>query len=81
MHGPWLFITTLVRIGAFANFGDKPWYDITMVTFAGASLHFSAEHFIHGTISRSKYLQAGGFDVVGLTWMWLARNAATGGRG
>ena len=78
IHGPWLFITTLVRVGAYINFGDKTWYDVTLVTFAGASLHFTAEFFIHGTIPRSTFLKAGGFDVGGLIWMWLARDAVTG---
>lgn len=69
----------MVRIGTYMNFGDKTWYDMSIVTLTAASLHFSAEFFVHGTISTSKYLQAGGFDVGGLIWMWLARHAVTGG--
>lgn len=79
VYAPWLCITTTIRIFTFLNFGDKAWYDATMVTLLAALGHWISEYMIHGTVHRQQFIAAASFDLVGFGWMWLARDAVTGG--
>lgn len=79
LYAPWLFISATVRLFTFLHYGDRGWYDATMVTLTAAVLHWSSEYFVHGTIGPQMFVTSLGFDLTGLFWMALAREAATGG--
>lgn len=76
---PWMIIATGVRIGLLLHFGDKGWYDAAMVMWAAAVWYWNVEYWVHGTVLNSQYVISMTFDASALAWMWLARDAVTGG--
>ena len=79
VHTPWLIITTLIRLVTFLNFGDRAWYDATLLTFIAPLWYYPTEYFIYRTVSLQMLLTAVGLDSFALGWMLLAREAAMQG--
>lgn len=78
---PWMLISTGVRVGLLLHFGDRGWHDASMITLAAAVWYWNVEYWFHGTVLNSQYVTSMLFDVTGLVWLWVARDAVTGGSG
>lgn len=79
VHTPWLMISTLIRVFTFLNFGDKAWYDATLLTLTAPLWYFPTEYFIYRTVPLHMLLTSGALDLCAFGWMLLARDTVTGG--
>ena len=79
LYTPWLIVSTAVRILFYFNQGERAIYDANLAAMAAAFWHWSSECWIHGTISPQFFLVTIPFDVLGISWLVLARDAVTGG--
>lgn len=78
VYAPWFLIAAGVRIGLYLHFGDRGWYDAALITLAAALVHWLAEFYIHGSVTRQQFVAAMVFDGTGFVWMLLARETVTG---
>lgn len=68
--GTWTIITAAVRLQAAYQIENKAVYELALFTFAAATLHFTLELLVFGTITKGDWMKLGALvDLASAIWM------------